>query len=89
MQLCSGETEYNKQKIIQGQKDVALSDVGRQQAELVAERLSGEKFRLVFSSDLSRARKVAALPFPCMCFPTVSAAQAYNHPKMLNITHHC
>lgn len=56
--FSSGETEYNRQRIIQGQKDVGLSDVGSNQAELVAKRLSSERFNLVFSSDLSRAKKV-------------------------------
>lgn len=58
---CSGETEYNRLQMIQGQKDVALSDTGYQQAGLVAERLAGEKFHLAFSSDLSRAKKVENL----------------------------
>lgn len=44
--------------MIQGQKDVALSDTGIEQARLVAKRLAGEKFDLAFSSDLMRAKKV-------------------------------
>jgi broad specificity phosphatase PhoE len=52
--------------MIQGQKDVSLSNTGCQQAELVAERLAGEKIGLVFSSDLQRAKKVR-IPFThCM-----------------------
>lgn len=60
---CSGETEYNRLQMIQGQKDVALSDTGFQQAELVAKRLAGEKFDLAFSSDLKRAKKVTTTRF--------------------------
>ena len=56
--LHSGETDYNRQRIIQGQRDVELSDVGSNQAQLVAKRLASERFNLVFSSDLSRAKKV-------------------------------
>ena len=44
--------------MMQGHKDVALSDAGIQQAKLVAERLAGERFDLAFSSDLIRAKKV-------------------------------
>ncbi len=61
-----GESIYNKGKIIQGQKDVPLSDVGVKQAEDVAMRL--EKYILpassisIYSSDLKRAYQTA-LPF--------------------------
>ena len=64
--LCpfSGETEYNRLGIIQGQSDIPLSDVGRHQADLVASRLAreeeeqGVRFDMIFSSDLSRAAQV-------------------------------
>lgn len=46
--------------MIQGQQNVELSAVGLKQAELVAGRLAGERFDLVYSSDLSRASKVAS-----------------------------
>ena len=58
----SGETEYNKNGIIQGQSDVLLSAAGLEQAEAVAKRLAPERFDLIFSSDLSRAYKVCLHP---------------------------
>ncbi|CAI0554087.1 unnamed protein product, partial [Linum tenue] len=51
-----GETEWNADKRIQGHVDVDLNEVGRQQAALVADRLSREcKVSAVYSSDLKRA----------------------------------
>ncbi|XP_071136303.1 uncharacterized protein [Mytilus edulis] len=54
-----GETLYNRQKIMQGQQDIPLSDVGLQQAALVGRRLQNECFTHIFSSDLSRASQTA------------------------------
>ncbi|PIN05645.1 Phosphoglycerate mutase [Handroanthus impetiginosus] len=51
-----GETEWNVERRIQGQADVDLNDVGRQQAVVVADRLSREpKISAIYSSDLKRA----------------------------------
>jgi probable phosphoglycerate mutase len=55
-----GETEWNADCRIQGHLDVMLNDVGRQQAVLVAERLSKKpKVSAVYSSDLKRAFETA------------------------------
>ncbi|XP_060069697.1 uncharacterized protein LOC132549755 [Ylistrum balloti] len=54
-----GETLYNRKKILQGQTDVPLSQVGIQQAKMAANRLENENFTHVFSSDLSRANQTA------------------------------
>lgn len=55
-----GETEWNKAGRIQGHKDAPLSDVGRAQAEALAERFRRDPPARVVSSDLSRARDTAA-----------------------------
>lgn len=54
-----GETEWNKEGIIQGQLDSKLSELGIEQAKKLAERLSNESFDAIFSSDLSRAADTA------------------------------
>lgn len=54
-----GETSYNRNGIIQGQTDIPLSDVGLEQARLVAQRLQKESFTHIISSDLSRAKETA------------------------------
>lgn len=54
-----GETPWNIEGRLQGHADIALSEVGRQQASLVARRLSQVPIDVVYSSDLSRARATA------------------------------
>lgn len=54
-----GETEENKEKIVQGHLHGTLSDLGKKQARKLAERLKDEKIDLIFSSDLARAKDTA------------------------------
>ncbi|KAM6500350.1 phosphoglycerate mutase-like protein [Amanita muscaria] len=54
-----GETEANRQQIVQGQLDTELNELGHKQAGLVAKRLRHVPFEIAFSSDLSRAKKTA------------------------------
>jgi broad specificity phosphatase PhoE len=56
-----GETEWNVQRRYQGQFNVPLSSVGRQQAERIAERLASQKIDAVYASDLERASETAAI----------------------------
>jgi alpha-ribazole phosphatase len=54
-----GETAWNADGRYQGQADVPLSAVGRQQAEAVARRLASEALTAIHSSDLRRAHATA------------------------------
>lgn len=54
-----GETEWNATGRIQGHLDVGLNVRGRLQAEAVAERLAGETFSALYSSDLKRSIETA------------------------------
>ncbi|WP_425147716.1 histidine phosphatase family protein [Deinococcus sp.] len=56
-----GESTWNIQGRYQGQTDVPLSLEGRLQAAMLAERLVGQPFSAVYSSDLSRALETATL----------------------------
>ena len=56
-----GETEWNVEGRIQGHTDVELSDWGRQQAQAMAQRLSGVPFDVAYTSDLSRSRETAQI----------------------------
>ncbi len=59
-----GETEWNRELRLQGQKDVALNDVGRQEAEDAGARLAAlvPSGRVVFlTSDSARAADTCAI----------------------------
>lgn len=54
-----GESTWNVDGRYQGQTDVPLSPVGILQAASLAERLTGQNFAAVYSSDLLRASQTA------------------------------
>jgi alpha-ribazole phosphatase len=59
MLIRHGETEWNRDRRIQGHTDIGLSERGREQASLLAERLAREPIRAIYSSDLARAYETA------------------------------
>jgi broad specificity phosphatase PhoE len=56
-----GETTSNKERRFQGQLDVALNDVGREQARELAEQARAEGLAALYSSPLVRARETAEI----------------------------
>ena len=54
-----GESEANAAQRFAGQTDSPLTDLGRRQAQAVADALAAVRFDRVVSSDLSRARDTA------------------------------
>lgn len=54
-----GESEWNRIHRYQGQLDAPLSEVGRQQATALAERLRNESFVAIYTSPLQRAANTA------------------------------
>ncbi|WP_282935617.1 histidine phosphatase family protein [Paenibacillus sp. RC67] len=54
-----GTTEWNIAGRMQGQMDTALAEVGVKQAQLLAERLKGETWDAIVTSDLVRAQQTA------------------------------
>jgi broad specificity phosphatase PhoE len=54
-----GESDWNRSKRWQGFTDRPLTEVGRQQAAVLAERLEDTELDAVYSSDLRRARETA------------------------------
>jgi broad specificity phosphatase PhoE len=56
-------TVDNEAKLAAGWYDVALSDLGEQQAKQLGERRAGEHFDAIFCSDLQRSYNTAKLAF--------------------------
>jgi len=54
-----GETNWNREKRMQGQTNSVLSERGRAQARAVGERMRNERFDVLYSSDLQRAHDTA------------------------------
>ncbi len=57
--LRHGQTQWNKDKIVQGQMDSQLNDTGRAQAETAARILADEPIARIIASPLSRTRHTA------------------------------
>jgi len=54
-----GETEENRQRIVQGQLDTSLNAEGERQSDLLAKALKDVLFDACYSSDLRRAVETA------------------------------
>lgn len=54
-----GETDWNAEKRIQGQTDIALNETGRAQALAMAFNAAHVSFKTIYSSDLLRAHETA------------------------------
>ena len=68
-----GETEWNRIGRWQGATDIPLSDVGRAQARVLADKLRDKRISLVHSSHLSRARETAQIVAACLGAPAPAA----------------
>jgi broad specificity phosphatase PhoE len=54
-----GETEWNREEIFRGRRDIPLNEKGRMQAERTAQFFKDKEIKAVFSSPLSRALEMA------------------------------
>ena len=56
-----GETNWNLNKRLMGQKDIPLNEQGREQARILREKLLGINFDCCYTSPLSRAKETAEI----------------------------
>lgn len=56
-----GETDWNKDELIQGQQDIPLNDKGRSQAARLKPTVKSLNPGVIYSSDLSRALETACI----------------------------
>lgn len=54
-----GETDWNKQRRVQGLSNLGLNETGRKQADALARALRKEKVDVIYTSPLRRARETA------------------------------
>jgi Fructose-2,6-bisphosphatase len=56
-----GETDWNRERRLQGHTDIPLNQTGVDQAHKLAELIAPFKPQVIFTSDLSRARETAKI----------------------------
>lgn len=56
-----GETDWNRDGIIQGRFDIPLNETGIKQAEVAMEKLKGNQFDHIFSTPLIRTKQTALI----------------------------
>ena len=59
-----GETDWNRERRVQGQSDSRLNEAGEQQARELAQRIAAIEFDAFYCSSSLRTRQTAALLFP-------------------------
>lgn len=67
--LRHGETDYNRQHIVQGWADIPLNEKGIAQAQVAARSLQGQGITHIHASPLSRARRTAEIVSAALAAP--------------------
>lgn len=56
-----GQTDWNKQNLFQGRKDIPLNEIGIKQAHEIADKLKNKHLDYIFTSPLKRAIHTASI----------------------------
>ena len=64
-----GETSFNKKNIVTGHLDPPLTAGSLEEIKRLADKLSGIRFDVIFSSDLKRARQTAQILSETLSYP--------------------
>jgi 2,3-bisphosphoglycerate-dependent phosphoglycerate mutase len=83
-----GETDWNRQRRIQGHVDIPLNETGLLQAERVGERMRLEAIDSFFSSDLQRAKRTAEIiaKYHCMDVQIDTRLRERNYGELEGLT---
>ena len=74
-----GETDWNKDRKIQGQVNIALNEFGRHLARETAKGLKDIPFDVCFTSPLDRAKETAKIILEGREVPIIEDAVSYTH----------
>jgi broad specificity phosphatase PhoE len=78
--LRHGQTDWNIQGLLMGQRDIALNEMGRHQAREAAKILAGHHIASLCHSPLIRARETAqiiASQCPCSLYPMSQLSERF------------
>jgi broad specificity phosphatase PhoE len=70
-----GQTDWNLEGRYQGQSDIPLNDTGRAEAYALVQKLAGQTFSAIYSSDLERTRETAAILATSIHLPVILDAR--------------
>ncbi len=76
------ESTWNKSNRVQGIKNPKLSDKGRRQSQLLAEKFNGMNFDAVYSSHLKRAYDTAKISLTGLTHLTISTIEDLQEIKL-------
>jgi 2,3-bisphosphoglycerate-dependent phosphoglycerate mutase len=86
-----GRTTYNRDKKFTGWRDPLLTELGKKEARIVAEKLKGKKFQVAFQTRLRRSKETLKIVLKyhpeCRKIITDDRMIERNYGKLNGITH--